>query len=52
MQLTLESRNGQNFGFPLRPYFSRYDPFLSVVMACNLEHKTKVTTRAPGIFIQ
>jgi len=46
MQLTLESRNGQNFGFPLRPYFSRYAPFLSAVMACNIRLQIKLTTRA------
>jgi len=32
-QLTLASLKGQNFGFPLRPYFSRYAPFFSVVIA-------------------
>lgn len=31
--LTVDSRNGQNFGFPLLPYFSRKAPFLSAVMA-------------------
>lgn len=35
-KLTVESRNGQNFGFPLRPYLSKYAPFLSVAMACKL----------------
>ena len=33
-KLTLEMRNGQNVGFPLRPYFSRYVPFLRAVIAC------------------
>lgn len=34
-QLTVESRKGQNFGFPRLPYFSKYAPFLSVAMACT-----------------
>lgn len=52
MKLTLESRNGQNFGFPLRPYFSRYAPFFSDAMACNIKLQIKLTKRATGVFIQ
>lgn len=39
-QHTFERLNGQNLGFPRRPYFRRYIPFLRVVMAC--EKKAKV----------
>lgn len=34
-KLTLDNLNGQNFGFPLRPYFSKYAPFFRAVIACE-----------------
>lgn len=31
--LTFDNRKGQNFGFPLLPYLSKYAPFFKAVMA-------------------
>lgn len=38
IQLTFASLKGQNLGFPLRPYLSKYAPFFKAVMACSRDH--------------
>lgn len=35
IQLTCESLNGQNLGFPLRPYFKSWAPFFKATNACT-----------------
>jgi hypothetical protein len=37
---SLESRNGQNLGFPLLPYLSKYAPFFKAVIACSMSLST------------
>ena len=34
---TLESLKGKNLGFPLLPYFIKYAPFFSAVMAWRIK---------------
>lgn len=42
-KLTLDNLNRQNFGFPLRPYLSNWEPFFKATRALKTQ-KTKVET--------